>query len=614
MQSLLILVALIVLASPAWAQVPIPELAAWQSNMTTYGAINCTKGSTPNVTIASSTNASPIQITTASAHGFSNGASLYVYGHQTNTAANSTCGVGERCNAWIITLVDATRFTLNGSTGNGIGGATGSVLTNSGASFLDTYYDAPKVFHNIAAYTGNTATWYPCVDSANVIRRDLYYANNSSTPNAIPGYEHFEEGLATDYLVRGATASRTQAIALSQNAAFALDGTALSGTVSANRMREVAYAVISYVEAERLGQAQRVPRYNDLLSQILDTGGHVDQTANGTSLIVHDAAATVNSHTDGASTAASTTFTSATAQFAATDVGASILVTSSGTGTCVNGLYQITVFTNTTTVTLASSPCSVSATGIAFTSPGVGVRTDGASTAASTTLTAAGGGFDASHVGAFIQITNQGTGTCALGADGLFQIVSVTNPTTIVLSSSPCSVSATGMAFNYPWVYGYKPFMVGIMLHALINAYEWRLDARIPPDVKTMLDYLWTNAWFANECSAGVGAFRYLKTYNGLLDLGVAQGGSCTADLNLLIAPAFAWYYKYSGDTTYRDRGNTVFQEGVQYTSTLNSGKQFDQNYLWSPKYVEWYNQASTPSSTVPGRAVLKHIFTRRRR
>ncbi len=70
------------------------------------------------VNIASSTNATPIQITTVTAHGLTTGMQVVVADHLVNTNANGT---------WTITFVSATQFTLNASVGNGVGGATGTV-------------------------------------------------------------------------------------------------------------------------------------------------------------------------------------------------------------------------------------------------------------------------------------------------------------------------------------------------------------------------------------------------------------------------------------------------------------------------------------------------------
>ena len=72
------------------------------------------KGNVAN--IASSTNAAPIVVTTSAAHGYRDGDRVCISGHQVNTAAN-----GE----WVIAGVASTTFQLVGSTGNGVGGATG---------------------------------------------------------------------------------------------------------------------------------------------------------------------------------------------------------------------------------------------------------------------------------------------------------------------------------------------------------------------------------------------------------------------------------------------------------------------------------------------------------
>lgn len=71
------------------------------------------------VAISSSTNASPIVITTSSTMsslGISNGDTITITGHTTNTNANGT---------WEVSNVSGSTCSLVGSSGNGIGGATG---------------------------------------------------------------------------------------------------------------------------------------------------------------------------------------------------------------------------------------------------------------------------------------------------------------------------------------------------------------------------------------------------------------------------------------------------------------------------------------------------------
>lgn len=87
---------------------------------TTYKGIpNNVANNLPGVVaIASTTNASPIVVTTATAHGLATGDDVNVYGHTTNTPAN-----GQRS----VTVISPTTFSLDGSHGTAAGGATGAV-------------------------------------------------------------------------------------------------------------------------------------------------------------------------------------------------------------------------------------------------------------------------------------------------------------------------------------------------------------------------------------------------------------------------------------------------------------------------------------------------------
>ncbi len=79
------------------------------------------------VNIASSTNATPIVITTSANHLLTNGDTVVVSAHETNTAANGQ---------WTIVYLTATTYSLTGSVGNGVGGATG---TSTGQGLLPTF-------------------------------------------------------------------------------------------------------------------------------------------------------------------------------------------------------------------------------------------------------------------------------------------------------------------------------------------------------------------------------------------------------------------------------------------------------------------------------------------
>lgn len=121
-----------------------------------------------------------------------------------------------------------------------------------------------------------------------------------------------------------------------------------------------------------------------------------------------------------------------------------------------------------------------------------------------------------------------------------------------------------------------RPFMVGLTAHALISHAEQRGDSRVLPAMVQAMDWLWANTWLP-----GSQAFMYT-------DRNVDSGGREPApDLNLLIAPAFAWLYHQTGEVRFRDRGDQIFAGGVA-NAFLANGKQFNQNYRWSFDYVKW--------------------------
>jgi hypothetical protein len=131
--------------------------------------------------------------------------------------------------------------------------------------------------------------------------------------------------------------------------------------------------------------------------------------------------------------------------------------------------------------------------------------------------------------------------------------------------------------------YYVQPFMVGLTMQALIRYWDVTRDPRVQPAVKKALDWLWARAWVAKDR-----AFWYENwAPDGNQAFPQKKGAP---DLNLLIAPAFAWMYQQTGDTTYRDRGDQLFAGGVT-RAYLENGKQFNQNYMWSFDYVKWRSE-----------------------
>jgi hypothetical protein len=131
-----------------------------------------------------------------------------------------------------------------------------------------------------------------------------------------------------------------------------------------------------------------------------------------------------------------------------------------------------------------------------------------------------------------------------------------------------------------------QPFMVGLTSEALINYYKKTGDARVLPAIRVAMDYLWNNLWVSSAM-----AFLYI-------DRAIASEGGQGAvqpasDLNLLIAPAFAWLYDQTGETKWLDRGDQIFTGGVMQ-AFLENAKQFNQSYRWSFDYVVWRKKVGT--------------------
>src|SRR5262249_25969645 len=136
-----------------------------------------------------------------------------------------------------------------------------------------TYYDAVRVYYQIAKYTGESR-WTDCARVARDVYRDRYVVPNRG---GVPGYWNFTTGLRTDFERTGDPTSKQAVVLLSHNAAYAGDATPIEYTAGAARSREVAYAILSYIDAEALGQSPRARRQR-LVDQAY---GHISQWIDG---------------------------------------------------------------------------------------------------------------------------------------------------------------------------------------------------------------------------------------------------------------------------------------------------------------------------------------------
>jgi hypothetical protein len=129
------------------------------------------------------------------------------------------------------------------------------------------------------------------------------------------------------------------------------------------------------------------------------------------------------------------------------------------------------------------------------------------------------------------------------------------------------------------WEGSHSNYMTGLMHDMLIKYYTYvQADSRIPPAIKKTLDWMWSTQWVSSAQ-----AFKYVSE-------DMSTGTTAPApDLNLLIVTGYAWYYKHSGNATYKTEADAIFAGGVN-GAYLTGYKQFNQNYTSSYRYL-FYRQ-----------------------
>lgn len=125
-----------------------------------------------------------------------------------------------------------------------------------------------------------------------------------------------------------------------------------------------------------------------------------------------------------------------------------------------------------------------------------------------------------------------------------------------------------------------RPFMVALTAQALIEYDAYIGSEKALEKIKGALEDVWQTTWIPEQQT-----FQYTDREH-------ESGGTEPAhDLNLLIAPAYAWVYHKTGDVSFLDKADAAFSGGVK-NAWLENPKQFNQNYRWSFAYLRW---RSTP-------------------
>lgn len=129
------------------------------------------------------------------------------------------------------------------------------------------YYDGTRVAYEIADYTGDASFAEFAKNPLDVYR--LYVLDNKG---GVPGWRVFPQGLRMHYERTGDVQSKQAAIAL-LNASYGPNGIVTKDLIPEGLSREVAYAIMTMLEAEKLGQ----PRHARLAEYVDIALGHCDQ-------------------------------------------------------------------------------------------------------------------------------------------------------------------------------------------------------------------------------------------------------------------------------------------------------------------------------------------------
>lgn len=184
-----------------------------------------------------------------------------------------------------------------------------------------------------------------------------------------------------------------------------------------------------------------------------------------------------------------------------------------------------------------------------------------------------------------------------------------------------------------------KPFMSGLAARALQAFYDWELannrlnahsvTSRIPSVMADFYLFLAKDAkvvtgnrsggtynqrvgesmWQQNAGSSqgqSYGAFYYSdRDYQDPTNSALTDSVYHAADLNMLIAPAYAWlavHYKNTDPTRSAELlsiGDNIFMSGI-YGRYIVQGKQFSQHYRWSIDYLKYRSDALDGASSLP--------------
>jgi hypothetical protein len=124
-----------------------------------------------------------------------------------------------------------------------------------------------------------------------------------------------------------------------------------------------------------------------------------------------------------------------------------------------------------------------------------------------------------------------------------------------------------------------------ILAEALIYYYDnWVKDPRVPPTIKKLTNWMYAHLW---DPRARAMIYNPFPANPGFPHHCESMCQERERTLINLVAPAYFWYWRLTGDEQARREGDELFAHALD-DPIDDKGKSYAQNYHWSFAGVAW--------------------------
>jgi hypothetical protein len=150
-------------------------------------------------------------------------------------------------------------------------------------------------------------------------------------------------------------------------------------------------------------------------------------------------------------------------------------------------------------------------------------------------------------------------------------------------------------------------FIDGLAMDPLIKWWQRTKDPRIPMVIKPLLDQYWSNyngtshiPMWNPDANTTIHCADATSWYIAVFDDHCQETTHANNnDLINLFIHAFAWYWRISGDDTYRTEGDELFSHAFDNPAWTGLGKTWSQNFDFSFNYVGWRQGWLSPEKSI---------------